>query len=284
MSENCVAFVLGGGGARGAYQVGALRALLEAGIVPDLIAGTSIGAVNATYLALWGVNLDTVARMERAWESAAANHWLDTNLPQLTLRALLGRPSERTRQRLAEFFAYAGLTPEICFGQITQARLAVIGADLESGQPVIYGQDPNESVLDALFASIALPPWFAPIENKGQFVVDGGALSNLPIEPAMQMGATEIIALDLADLNAIAGSERAFFRRMDQLVFALNRRHVHLEAALAEARGVPVRRIELRSPTPTPIWDFGNCRELMRVGYEITTRYLASMRGAAPGS
>lgn len=52
--ERCTAFVLGGGGSRGALQVGALRALLEAGIVPDLLVGTSIGAANAAGLALWG--------------------------------------------------------------------------------------------------------------------------------------------------------------------------------------------------------------------------------------
>jgi len=252
-----------------------LRALFEAGIVPDLLVGTSIGAVNAASLALWGNNLAAVYRMERAWANAAGGHWMDTHLSQVTLRALFGRPSERTRQRLIEFFASEGLTHEVRFGQISGARLALVGADLESGEPVIYGQDPQQSVLDALFASIALPPWFAPVENNGQFVIDGGALSNLPIEPALRLGATEIIALDLDDPCSIAGSERAFFRRMEQLVFALSRRHVQLESALAEARGVPVQRIELRGPMPTPIWDFRNCQVLIRVGYDITSRFLA---------
>ena len=268
----------GGGGARGALQVGALRALFEAGMVPDLLVGTSIGAVNAASLALWGNNLEALDRMERAWRNAASGQWMDTRISQLTLRALLGRPSERTRQRLAEFFASEGLTQDVCFGQITQARLAVIGADLESGRPIIYGQDPNESVLDGLFASIALPPWFAPIENAGQFVVDGGALSNLPIEPALALGATEIVALDLDDPNSIPGNERAFFHRMEQLVFALSRRHVQLETALAEARGVPVHRIELRSSTATPIWDFRNCEQSIRIGYEIARQYMEVSR------
>jgi NTE family protein len=54
--KKCLAFVLAGGGARGAMQVGALRALLEAGPKPDLLVGTSIGAVNAVGLALWGMD------------------------------------------------------------------------------------------------------------------------------------------------------------------------------------------------------------------------------------
>jgi len=66
--EKCTAFVLGSGGSRGALQVGALRALLEAGIVPDMLVGTSIGAANATGLVLWGVNLDGLAALERVWE------------------------------------------------------------------------------------------------------------------------------------------------------------------------------------------------------------------------
>jgi NTE family protein len=275
--ERCITFVLGGGGARGALQVGALRALLEARITPDMLVGTSIGAVNAAYLALWGSNLDAVERMERAWQSAATARLLDPHLSRLTLRALLGRPSERTRQRIGEFFVSEGLTQELRFSQMTRPRLALVGANLESGEPVVYGQDPAQFVLDGLFASIALPPWFAPIENDGQFIVDGGALSNLPIQPALAMGATEIIALDLDDPNAISGSDRVFYHRVDQLVFALSRRHVQLETALAEARGVPVHRIELRSPTGTPIWEFRNAQQLIGIGYEIADRAVRTM-------
>ena len=62
--NKCTAFVFGGGGSRGALQVGAMRALLEAGFVPDLLVGTSIGAANAAGLALWGVNLDGLAALD----------------------------------------------------------------------------------------------------------------------------------------------------------------------------------------------------------------------------
>jgi NTE family protein len=64
--NNRLAFVLGGGGARGALQVGALRALLEAGYRPDLLIGTSIGAINAAGLALWGVDLAGVDALARS--------------------------------------------------------------------------------------------------------------------------------------------------------------------------------------------------------------------------
>ena len=57
------------------------------------------------------------------------------------------------------------------------------------------------SVLEVVLASIALPPWFAPIEKEGHCMVDGGALGNLPIEPAMQLDPTAINALDLHAFN-----------------------------------------------------------------------------------
>lgn len=72
--HKCLTFVLGGGGARGALQLGALRALFEAGIQPDLLVGTSIGAANATGLALWGVNSNGLAALERAYEKMAASN------------------------------------------------------------------------------------------------------------------------------------------------------------------------------------------------------------------
>lgn len=78
----------------------------------------------------------------------------------------------------------------------------MVGANLDAGQPVIYGQDPGQFILDGLLASIALPPWFAPVKKDGHFIVDGGALSNLPIEPALTLGATEMIALDLDDTDS----------------------------------------------------------------------------------
>jgi len=65
------AFVLGGG-AQGALQVGALRALLEAGLQPDLMVGTSVGAINATYLAVHGATLASLDGLIQAWHDAAA--------------------------------------------------------------------------------------------------------------------------------------------------------------------------------------------------------------------
>ncbi len=276
MEKKCLAFALGGGGARGALQVGALRALLEAGIVPDLLVGTSIGAVNAVGLGLWGVDLDGVTALEQAWQAGVGARLMDPRLSQLTLRTLFYHPDKRTQQRVVNFFALRGITRDLRFNQISGVRLGLVGADLESGEPVIYGEDTGDSIVEGLLASIALPPWFAPIEKDGQTVVDGGALSNLPIEPAMKMGATEIIALDIDTPDNIPGNALAFFQAMGHYMFALSRRHIHLETALAEAQGVPVCRIELKVPASIPTWDFRDAQPLIRTGYEIARESVPS--------
>lgn len=273
--KKCLAFALGGGGARGAMQVGALRALLEAGFKPDLLVGTSIGAVNATGLALWGVNLAGIEALERGYQEFAVLNLMDPRFVRLKLRLFSRRPNHQVTRRVSEFLTAKGLTPDLRFDQITDVRLALISADLASGQPVIYGQDSGQSILEGLLAAIALPPWFAPIENDGQYIVDGGVLSNVPIEPAMTMGATKIIALDVDSPGPLAKNNLTFNQYLEKLVFALSQRHIRLETAIAEAQGVPVRCIELRSPVTTPSWDFRDYKQLMRIGYETAALKIA---------
>ena len=266
--EKCLAFVLGGGGARGALQVGALRALFEAGLKPDLLVGTSIGAVNATGLAKWGVDPDGVNALEQAYREVADSRLMDPRLARLAMSIFSLHPNHHASRRMAEFFIAKGITPDLRFNQIHNTRLALIGADLDTGQIVIYGKDPKQSVLEGLLASIALPPWFAPIEKDGHCIVDGGALSNLPIEPALKLGATEIIALDLDDPRKMLGSPNAQTQYMEKLINSITQRQVTLEMELASARGVPVQYVSLRSSPPVPIWDFKSHRELINIGYE----------------
>ena len=103
-----LAFVLGGGGARGALQVGALRALLEAGIRPDMLVGTSVGAINATYLALHGANLATLEALERAWQDAATADLFPGQSAWLTLRVLLNRGAGCQTNACATFSWHMG--------------------------------------------------------------------------------------------------------------------------------------------------------------------------------
>jgi NTE family protein len=276
MMEKCLAFVLGGGGARGAMQVGALRALFEAGYKPDLLVGTSIGAVNAAGLAFWGTNQDGITALEKAYQKMEEGHLMHQRPDQLAFRALSGQPNHHASQRIANLAISMGMGADMRFDQVPHARLAMIGTDLATGKTVIYGQDLNQPVLEGLLASTAIPPWFAPVEKDDQFIIDGGILSNLPIEPALTLGATEIIAIDLmndpASLyeNAIGATQK-----LEKLVFAVLQRQACVETALAKAQGVPVHYIQLRSSPPIPIWDFSKHRDLIEIGYDMACHEIA---------
>jgi predicted acylesterase/phospholipase RssA len=152
-----------------------------------------------------------------------------------------------------------------------------VAADLNAGVPVIFGVDPEESVLESVLASMALPPWLAPAEKDGRYLIDGGAVSNLPIETALLQGAAEIIALDLFDPNGVDAPSLYglgdFLLKLDKTV---ENRQIQLEMELAEARGVRVRRICLTGEKPVPLWDFRQGVELIERGYRLANEAIAA--------
>lgn len=271
-----LAFVLGAGGSRGALQVGALRALAEAGYHPDILVGASVGAVNATYLAVNGTDLTTITRLEEAWLDLQAMELAPSNYLWVSLRVLLNRPTRALSHRLEKFFIEHGLSREVCFRDITGVRLGILATDLNSGSPVLYGQDLEQSVLDGMLASIALPPWISPLEKEGLLLVDGGVISCLPIESALAMGATEIIALDLVDARETLAERPVLGQLIGKLVNTVEMRQLELEIALAQARGVAVRRLNLLAQEPVGLWDFRHTPELIETGYLTTQTAIAA--------
>lgn len=270
-----LAVALGGGGARGAMQVGALRALLETGLKPDLLIGTSIGAINAAGLALWGLNQEGLEKLEHTYQLMQDSKLLDPRLFQFAWNAVSRRDNHQGSRSAREIFIAEGISSDLRFGQIQNIRLATVAADLHTGEPIIYGLDPEQSVLEGVMASIAIPPWFAPIEINGRYVVDGGALSNVPIQPALALGATEIIALDLQDPEMNADATKVVGPLLMKLAYATVQRQLRLEMELAAARGVSVRHVSLQSTPSVPIWDFKTHRDLFKIGYESMKQEMA---------
>jgi len=269
-------FALGGGGARGALQVGALRALLEADLHPDLMVGTSVGAVNAVFLAMHGFTWQALEDLKVAWFAAAKADLFPANIAWLTLRVFFNRIHTRPYQRLKDFFISQGVSPDLRFGDLPHTPVILVSADLNSSQPVYYGNDLHASVLDGLLASTALPPWVHPLERDGQFLIDGGVVSPLPIEPALTHGAREIIALDLADSRQVIPAEvNGFGPFLSKLINTMERRQVEMEMTLAAGRGVPVWHMVLKGEQPVAIWDFNHTPELIEQGYAIARREIA---------
>ena len=273
-----LAFVLSGGGSRGALQVGALHALYETGLQPDLLVGTSIGAVNSTFLALKGFSESALEGLDEAWRQVAELDLLPANYIRLTVRAMLRRSSNSPSHRIRDFFVSQGITPELRFGDLQHTRLVVISSDLNSGQPVLHGENPDDKVLDALLLSTALPPWVMPVKKQGRYLMDGGLLSNLPIKPALKLGAKKIIALDLMDRSENSSDISGFTSFLGKLYSSVEKRQVELELELATARRVPTLYIPLARQLHVPLWDFHHYQELIIQGYEFTRQVLDEQR------
>ncbi len=279
-----LALVLGGGGARGALQVGAMRALCEQGYQPDLVIGTSAGAINAAYVALHGFNGEGLDALAGAWHRAGETELLPANYIRQTLRAMLRASPAGPAARLRDFFVANGMVPELTFGNMKQPRLVIVSSDLNTGQPVLHGLIKEDSVLEALLASTALPPWVMPRKAHGHELMDGAVVSSLPIEPALQAGATEIVALDLMDARDPFGEAHGFGVLVNKMAYAVEQRQVDLELKLAQARGVPVLYMDLTAQQLVAIWDFQHTEELIQRGYEQACAALDLLGGPGRSS
>jgi NTE family protein len=280
--EHKLVFALSGGGSRGSLQVGALYALLEYGLEPDLLIGASVGAVNSAFLALNGFTSAGLDQLTEAWRAASAADLMSANYIWLAVRALFKRSSNDPSTRLRDFFIQRGLTPELTFADVTHPSLVLISADLNVGKPILYGTNPTDKILEALMLSTRLPPWFMPVVEQDRYLVDGAIVSNLPIEPALTMGATQIVALDLIDSRELSEEGDGVRGFLNRLVYSVERRQLQLELELAEARGVPVLYIGLGVEAPVPIWDFSQTNDLIVRGYETACHVIESQYDSNP--
>jgi len=149
-----------------------------------------------------------------------------------------------------------------------------VAADLRVGCTALFGIDPNESVLDGVLASTAIPPWVRPLDQGSRLVMDGGVVSNLPIEPALSQGATEIVALHLADPRPVLRDLRGFGSFLNQLIYTVEQRQLCLEKQLATAQGFQVYHVPLQPVMPLAVWQFDQAVPLLERGYALMQEYL----------
>lgn len=269
-----IAFVLSGGGSRGAFEVGALRALLQAGIQPDLLVGSSAGAVNATGIAL-DPTLGGIDRLENLWLSMDEDDFYSSNPLTTALRLVLNRPSLYSNQRFYRLVRSVVLNEASAFGDLDAVKLYLTGVDLDAGCLHIFGDDPADSLVDAIMASTAIQPYFAPWSYRGRQYIDGGLISNLPLLAAIERGATEIFALDV---TAISTSENqvdgllALLRKEASLVIDQMRRQELLQA---RARlGDRLHHIHYNKYSHMMPFEFSHTVEMIADGETLTAAYL----------
>ncbi|MBW7882007.1 MAG: patatin-like phospholipase family protein [Caldilineaceae bacterium] len=263
------AFVLSGGGSLGAMQVGALRALVERDILPDLIVGCSVGALNGSIFAA-RPGSEAVEKAANVWRSVTRSIVYPGRRLSVFLRIITGRDSLYDNRRFYAFLQASGCTPAQTFGDLRATRLFVTATHLRTGRLHVFGDDLNDRVLDALMASTALTPMHPPWEINGERYVDGGTVTPLPLRVALDRGATEIYALHLHKPNQEPPTSRVrgVAAHINQTVSTMLRLQAEHDLLLTEtAKRVKLRYFTLWAPFELESTDFSRAEDLIKAGY-----------------
>jgi NTE family protein len=267
-----VAFVLGGGGVLGATQVGMLRALLEAGIQPDLVLGTSVGAVNGAVIAADPSEAGVKVLID-LWRSMAdTGIFSDTVLSRATTlaryRTHLYSPApfqRQLREHLPETFADLRV-PFQC-----------VAASIERAGAHWFTTGPLPT---AVQASCAVPGLLPPVQIGGEHFLDGGLVHSIPVGRALALGATEIYILHVGRIEQPLEPPRSLWD-VCLVSFELARRHRFVEemAGLPATVNAHVLPSGEASMPLVSMRDRGPTRVTSRIerGYKSAAAYLSAL-------
>lgn len=206
-----VAFVLGGGGVLGAVQVGMLRAVLERGIRPDLVVGTSIGAINGAIVA---ADPDRcIDRLDHAWTSR------DARVLTTGLGVRPGRAHVMSRGPLVRLLE--GALPRVRTFADLEVGFRCCAASIERAAEHWFADGP---LVPAVLASAALPGVFPAVRIGDEHFVDGGIVNSIPISEAAAAGATEIYVMQVGRIEHPLSAPRNQFDNA-RVAFEISRRH-----------------------------------------------------------
>ncbi|MFQ5341811.1 MAG: patatin-like phospholipase family protein [Anaerolineae bacterium] len=275
-----IAFVFSGGGNRGALQVGAAQVLLSRGVVPHILVGTSVGAINSAYLA-HDPSPATAQELERLWGEVTGDDIYPGSWMAIVWRLLKERTSLFPNDNLYQFLR-RHMPPGVeTFADLKGARLYIVATHLGTSQMHVFGEDPADRLVDAVMASTALPPLHPPWCVDGECYVDGGAVSDLPLRVAVDKGATTIYALHLPAATHHLPLGHSLSDVAGRAMSALLQQQMALDCqSVANAQGVTLHYIELCPPPhlELSVRDFSRSMELIASGREQTERYLATRR------
>lgn len=262
-----IALVLGGGGMKGFAHLGVLKALEEKGIVPDLIAGTSIGAlIGASYLG----GIAVAELTERALALKRKDLFRVNHFGMLLDR--MRSPSIYLEEPLRTLCESS--IPEGTFSDLPK-RLLINTVDVNRGTRVVWGLPglENVSVRDAAYASCALPGFFPPGQVGDRRCMDGGVVDNLPVSIAanyadmliaVDVGSSEPSAPVQADRNGFAG---IYMRAATMMMHALQ------QYPLEQWQGPPM--VLIRPKVDDTNWlSFANTADNVQEGYRSAKRAL----------
>ena len=261
------AFVLSGGGSLGAVQVGMLKALTRRGETPDLLVGTSAGAINAAYAAGHGTGGDALDTLGALWAGLRRRDVF----PVSARHQLLALAGART-----SLFASSGLR-QLLDAHVPYRRLEdapipvhVVTTDLLSGQEVLLS---TGEAVDAVLASTAVPGLLPAVGRDGLTLVDGGLANNAAISQALSLGADRVFVLPAGYACALTEPPSTpFGTALHALSFLTQQRLIHDVAAFQDQAELHV--LPPLCPLAVSPGDFHHGRELVERARWATTAWL----------
>lgn len=273
MENGRIAFVLSGGGNYGALQAGALEGLLEMGIYPDLLVGTSAGALNAVFLAI-EPSLAQAQRLAETWISLKPEEVGVANSLVLLRQMLRRKPSMFDPKYLTAFIR-AKLPAGVVSFKDLKVPARTVAVRLKDGLLRVFGDDPQDQLIDGMMSSSAIPPYYPPWPCAGEHYVDGGARSNLPLLVALERGAGEIYALDVQDKLGNTEKNIDMMGLVWRTVSFMLLQQTEMELREARRLGAIVHYIPLQI-ADVSFWDFRKAERLIAIGKEQTFAALST--------
>lgn len=266
-----VAFVLSGGSSLGASQAGMLQALYERDIRPGFLVGTSVGAINAAFIASRSQTTQTALTLQEIWRRL---HRGDV-FPANPIRAGLGFLGLRDHAVSAGALRRL-IERHVQFEHLENARveLHVVASDAATGDEVRLSAG---SAVEAVLASAAVPGIFPSVSWESQLLVDGAVANNTPISHAIELGADRVIVLQAVGSEPLPQLPRgALAAGLVAVGRVLTRRLADDIARYSrEAELIVLSAPQLGGIMPT---DFGHADELIDHGLK-RTRALLAQRG-----
>ena len=266
------AFVLGGGGLLGALEVGMVRALLERDVRPDLVLGTSVGALNGLMLAR-DPSLAVVEELLGLWRSTSEGRDVYADGPLRQARRALStgthlHDSEPLRQLL---FAEFG---ETTFADLT-VEFQCCAASIERATEHWFTEG---RVVDAVMASAAVPGLLPPAKVGDEHFLDGGIVNSIPVGRAVSQGADRVFVLQVGRIDRPLSVPRRPWE-VARVSFEIARRHrYHREMAEipdgVEAHVLPAGGSS-QDDNPLAYRDFGKVERHIAASYAASRAYLA---------
>ncbi len=262
-----LAFVLSGGAGLGAIQVGMVQALAEVGLEPDLVVGTSVGALNGAAVAEHASLADAGAVLDATWRGIRRASVFPGSRATQALSALRTghlHPRDGLDRLVRETIAATR------FEHLARP-LTVVAAEVLTGhvRTLVAGE-----LRPALLAATALPGLFAPVEVAGEVLWDGGAVANVPLREALAVGAASLVVLDAGDVchrelppQSVPDAMLTFWSRAV-------RQRVQVEAPIVGAQ-VPLLYLPRPCVSRNSILDLDTSFELIEPTRRMVARFLA---------